>query len=795
MKRRVFSLLFLVSSFAAYAQVNIPLQNEILEKGFENREYDIILEGEEVEILALLTEKKIKLKYQSKHFFAIHLSGAQLNEIVNYPCISKLHFDNSKGKLLNDKMIVNANVSGLQEVGIHGNILNGEDVLIGFIDSGVDYTHPDLINEDGTSRIVYIWDQKAPIDSSEIFEDYGYGKLISNDTLNQWLDSSIQIVMDPNNWYGHGTTVVGTACSNGRALESLVEAGAIDYDLHGVAPKSSIIMVASDFSGTNWLASVADGVHFMLSKAEELNKAIVINLSIGTYSGSHDALDPVGSMINDWFTDDYTGRMAVCAGGNSRTLRYHLGYESSLDTNYSIYSTFLSPFDIGRTSFVELWLDSMDIETFQSKVALFNSSTGEIMSFQSGFSSIEDNLDSTLIDTLFVSDTSVVAIVRKFMQSRGDQIQFQIQVDHIVNSNYKMVLYTTGEARVDGWAAQWLGSSDIIGPEALPNDIINDPMYVSPDSLIQIVSSFSCAQNVLTVANFKNRIEYTDVNGNIQNLGGQSGELALHSSRGPTRDGRIKPDVSASGELILSAGPFNYMSILLSAAPYKVAEGGWHMRNGGTSMASPIVAGIAALYLQRCPYTVPSVIRQAICQSAYQDIFTGTLPNTSWGNGKVDGLGAINQSLEEIEIIENAELCTDSLINLNVIGDYTSLNWNTGDSSSSICVNEGEYWVYGNDLNGCLQRSSTILVLPDDIVEYNTTDLLIYPNPSKGTFTIKGIENKSTIRIVNILGQDQEFGLLKMEDYWILELLNVKVGIYFLLDEDKGTYSELIITN
>ena len=95
-------------------------------------------------------------------------------------------------------MLGNANVIALQEIGIYDSLLSGKDVIIGFIDSGLDYSHPDFVKEDGSSRILYYWDQNNPGDSTQIFEDYGYGKLIIQDTINNWLDSSYQVIMDPN---------------------------------------------------------------------------------------------------------------------------------------------------------------------------------------------------------------------------------------------------------------------------------------------------------------------------------------------------------------------------------------------------------------------------------------------------------------------------------------------------------------------------------------------------------------------------------------------------------------------
>lgn len=788
-------LLLIILSKGSYSQSNwgISLQNELQKKEVKGDGYDILIKGDKSELLSIIQKNGIGFKYSVGDWIAIHLNYQQLSNLVKLDCIEELFFDTGKGFLLNDEMIANANVSGLQEIGIYDSLLTGKDVIIGFIDSGLDYSHPDFINEDGSTRILCYWDQKNPLDSNDIFQDYGYGKYISQDTINAWLDSNYQYIMDSSNYYGHGTTVVGSACSNGRALSEEVENGTLNYDFHGVAPKSSIIMVSSDFSRNNWLASVADGVHFMLDKAEELNKAIVINLSVGSYSGSHDGLDPVGSIINAWFSDEYSGRMLVCAGGNSRSLRYHLGYNSTLDTSFSMYFSFNGPAELGRMSYFELWLDSLDVDAFENKIALYDAGLNQYYSFQSGFTDVTSNVDTTIIDTLFNVDSSIMAILKKQMQNRGDQIQFQVQVDNISDNNLKTVLYTKGNARVDTWSATWIGSSDIIGPESLPFSIVNDENYMSPDSLMQVVSSFSCAENVITVANYKNRVTYTDVNNVVQNLGGQTGELALHSSRGPTRDGRVKPDLAASGELILSAGPFNYLSILLAAAPFKLAEGGWHMRNGGTSMASPIVAGIAALYLQRCPKANPSDIKEALINSSYQDIFTNTLPNNNWGYGKVDGLATLNQSLEDITIVEDYLGCDDALVNLSIQGDYSGLQWNTGDTTINICVDAGDYWVYGIDNKGCLQRSENLLIAESSISTYKEDALKLYPNPNDGTFTIVGNFEIDSFQIINILGQTQQFISIKNSVGIQIELKNKNAGLYFLIDNKTGSYSELVI--
>ncbi len=301
------------------------------------------------------------------------------------------------GWLINITQTEKFNLSGtLSLSNLNGNFLNiskyFEDLINNEPYPSVTKVVPALIAGVGL-RSAYAFN---PSYGLQLNIDYGYGELFTQDSINSWLENGILRMMDPNDWYGHGTTVVGTACSNGRALEDLVTDGAIENNLHGIAPKASIIMVASDFNRENWLASVADGVHFMLAQAEALNRPIVINLSIGSYSGSHDGLDPVGLLINDWFSDDYNGRMLVCAGGNSRTLRYHLGYESTIDTAISVFSSFLGPGAYGQMAFFETWLDTADSDSFKSAIGLYSASSGLILENETSFRSIGENIETTL---------------------------------------------------------------------------------------------------------------------------------------------------------------------------------------------------------------------------------------------------------------------------------------------------------------------------------------------------------------------------------------------------------------
>jgi hypothetical protein len=109
-----------------------------------------------------------------------------------------------------------------------------------------------------------------------------------------------------------------------------------------------------------------------------------------------------------------------------------------------------------------------------------------------------------------------------------------------------------------------------------------------------------------------------------------AGDLALNSSKGPTRDGRLKPDFVAPGHIIVTS--LNTMNPLDSTW---VFEDGIHATASATSAAAPAAAGAVALILQMCPYLDAPTIDSLLASMARVDSQTGAVPNNSWGNGKV----------------------------------------------------------------------------------------------------------------------------------------------------------------
>lgn len=200
---------------------------------------------------------------------------------------------------------------------------------------------------------------------------------------------------------------------------------------------------------------------------------------------------------------------------------------------------------------------------------------------------------------------------------------------------------------LDGWSFE---STILIPPPAalFPLGV----HHRAPDFEQNICSSFQCSEKVICVGQYVNRNNYVDYTGTTQTFPTIEGALAVSSSRGPTRDGRTKPDITATGEITLSALKLSMAPWFIANQPFKLAQGGMHIRNGGTSSAAPAVAGAIALWLQQNPTSTWSDIRNRVLLCSKTDQFTGTnLPNNQWGHGKLDAFtlssGCLPLSLPE----------------------------------------------------------------------------------------------------------------------------------------------------
>ncbi|HLU88019.1 MAG TPA: S8 family peptidase, partial [Taishania sp.] len=212
-------------------------------------------------------------------------------------------------------------------------------------------------------------------------------------------------------------------------------------------------------------------------------------------------------------------------------------------------------------------------------------------------------------------------------------------------------------------------------PAVLPSII----HYNMPDANQTIVSSWNCSPKVVSVGNTRTRITYTDYNGDlfVGDPFPPVGHLSQNSSKGPNRLNVIKPDVSASGDGTMAAAP---LWILAEPINYfRIDEGGWHMRNGGTSMASPVVAGTAALFLERCDKGNYATFIQELHASATSNDYTGNLPNNAYGHGWLDAHQLmLNQEFTASLVADTAFCVPPVAVEIEATDSIYQVVWSNG---------------------------------------------------------------------------------------------------------------------
>lgn len=222
--------------------------------------------------------------------------------------------------------------------------LSGRGVCLGIIDSGIDYFHPDFRNEDGTTRILYLWDQTL----QQIYNQDQLNAALSAPTTEEALAICPSV-----DFSGHGTHVAGIAAGNGRASSGVYR---------GVANEASLIIVklASAGNGFSNTARLMEAIDFCIKKSEELKAPLVINLSYGNTYGSHSGTSLLESYI-DYVSTLYPISIVVGSGNEADSGGHVSGrLLGNADTDY----TQLSISEYTPTLSIQVWKKYWDNITF-----------------------------------------------------------------------------------------------------------------------------------------------------------------------------------------------------------------------------------------------------------------------------------------------------------------------------------------------------------------------------------------------------------------------------------------------
>lgn len=520
----------------------------------------------------------------------LHIDPRYLDRIIHLPISFRVERPHPLSVYL-DKSVPDIGANAVwEEIQDHyGRNVTGAGIIIGFVDTGIDTTHPDFSFPNGTTKILYVWDQTTPGDPPSGF-GYGY----------ECTSTDIQDKTCPEiDTFGHGTHVAGIAASSGQATGKYA----------GVAPDARIIFVKSGYAvchGASWNfydSQILDGINYIVKKAAELKMRTVIGLSLGGNIGGHDGTAPLELGL-DAFVKAGTP-IVVAAGNNARDdahVRGHLSMGANVTINVQV-----------RAAATDLQLDIWHSPQDQFDATLM-APDGEAYSIptpRGGTRSKYGNI------TTLASSSAL-----------GKELYMEVNAtQHLSTEVWKVILKAIKVASKTGVWDAWVDTATCIFPGAffLPGDGYD----IDAHDTIGIPGT---ARYVVTVGAYVTKTSWVGLNGEVfarKEL--PVGAIASFSSLGPTRDGRIKPDVAAPGMFIASAR---------SAAIPKSNSGpdAFHRVLAGTSMAAPHVAGVIALLLQYDPDLRATTIPQILKETARLDAFTGLISAGSplWGFGKID---------------------------------------------------------------------------------------------------------------------------------------------------------------
>ncbi|HVP37659.1 MAG TPA: S8 family serine peptidase [Candidatus Saccharimonadales bacterium] len=490
--------------------------------------------------------------------------------------------------------------------------ITGKGVVVGIVDTGIDWTHADFQDKNGLNRILFIWDQTGAGPSPPAF---GYGT--------EWNQSAIQAgSCTENDADGHGTHVAGTAAGSGRATGN----GKANYHYVGIAPEADIVFVKLDASFA-W-NFVIDGVDYIFQKADALGKSAVVNLSLGSDFGPHDGTDPTEVALNGLCGP---GHIVCVAAGNSGADRIHA--EADVTQGNSASVTFQVPSytpaaGAGNDAyFIDAYYGGTD--SISVKVMAPNGwQSATVVTRQTVYQA-----DATASQGRVLIDNASGGLVSNGQHNLYIQVWDYSQFAPPAAGLWTVTLtgaHIHGTGHTDLWMADpQLGTTWPAVP--FQTGYVHSKEVATP----------STAESTLCVAAFATKNQWNGPDGTNWHYSSMPtlGDIASFSSRGPTADNRLRPTIAAPGFGVAAA--LSYLTV--GTVGGSMVEDSVHFIDQGTSMATPHVTGVAALVLQNHAGLPPSRVKAAIESTATRDAFTGAAPGPTWGYGKLNA-NAVNSN-------------------------------------------------------------------------------------------------------------------------------------------------------
>jgi subtilisin family serine protease len=542
----------------------------------------------------------------------------------------------------------------------------GKGVVVGIVDTGLDVTHRDLRNADGTSRVRLMLDlSRPPADRQpELEEEYGCTgdaecAVYSDEDLDELMNNGVT-GDEPRDSYGHGTHVASLAAGNGLSNKT--------PRYVGIAPEAVIFgaRVSRGGDGSIQDPDIILATRFIFEQAERLGMPAVVNLSLGSDFGTHDGTSALEQGLASFVGPDHPGRAVVVAAGNSGSLFTDIG--TGEPEPYGIHTEVHvpreSPVEVPvmtptqalgarRGGTVYVWLGFRDGD--EVAVGVDDNGRDWIPQIAPGQATTfsKSDFQGTVFNGPSSSNSSIKVGAHNAVL--------------VIDGDFEPGAVFTLRLSGHGTANIWLQSTGGASPDISTGALIPRG---EKQGTINIPASHP---DLIAVGATVNRNRWLDSRGRPFLVGESEGSdqllavdgTALFSAAGPNALGVMKPDIVAPGMYVVgamssAADPRNNggQGVFASAGrcgnpDYEcfVTEDDEHAVTSGTSMSAPIVAGAIALLLQSRPELTQGQLR-ALLQAGARQPTGRILAEQQLGPGALDLNGTLAALLAEDTPVE-----------------------------------------------------------------------------------------------------------------------------------------------
>lgn len=644
MRQHLLTLLLFVVSISLYGQPQQKLsgwlRQAIAEQQIQHRA------SEEEERLTLvfvrtsetLTKDKL-LEYDAKIYAQlgdisiIMIPMSQLIKLSEEPSVLRIEANGRSQLTLDTVTVVNNVLPVYQPTEAHA-AFTGKDIVVGVMDVGFDLTHPTFYNNASLSeyRIKAFWDQLVKDEDNSLLP-VGKQFIGATDILGKQyaLDGKAQ---------GHGTHTTGIAAGSGY-----------DTPYRGIAYESDICLVAnavnSDLSFIDdkdyykyTSATDALGFKYLFDYAEQQGKPCVVSFS----EGYPPYMDEDDLLYNDFLERLIgPGRILVASAGNEGLALSYVEKPTGMDAAGAFIKT------------------SQQQPTYRVKsdgnmtLQLYGyAEEDDIPSHLLEICSTEPWGNNILTDTLVMGTDSIAVTLTHYpsvFDNQGYIYLLQLKGNKALNSLPPVALVAKGDE----------SHIELLGTSSASFDNLDRDTRWNAAQLGHNTYAPGCFTAPICVGSMTHRVAYKNYEEKwVENTytNEETGLWSPFSSIGPTLDGRTKPDVAAPGRNVISSYNSFYQEEHPTQTRANVAYTELNERSypwkadSGTSMATPVVAGIIALWLQANPMLTRDDIigiMERTCRHPEEDL---TYPNNKYGYGEIDAYAGLLDILSMTDIKE-----------------------------------------------------------------------------------------------------------------------------------------------